>query len=166
MYSDLCHFTSSLSTLPFKFCFLIVSSNLLLEVHYYFGPLARRPRSTYDSLLSPSNSNPIILRTVTIISSETIIQVIRASPQGQPRRLDLIFPTQHWELSHVNTSTRVYNALFNNKPVRPTSADELSHVLRTFTSIFTLFSLYFGLKLSLKRTLLFRYSPLSSLGTH
>lgn len=122
MYSDLCHFTSSLSTLPFKFCFLIVSSNLLLEVHYYFGPLARRPRSTYDSLLSPSNSNPIILSTVTIISSETIIQVIRASPQGQPRRLDLIFPTQHWELSHVNTSTRVYNALFNNKPVRPTSA--------------------------------------------
>ena len=44
--------------------------------------------------------------------------------------------------------------------------DELSHVLRTFTAIFALFSLYFGLKLSLKRTLLFRYSPLSSLGPH
>ena len=30
--------------------------------------------------------------------------------------------------------------------VNPGDADELSHVLRTFTAIFTLFSLYFGLK--------------------
>ena len=43
--------------------------------------------------------------------------------------------------------------LFDQKAPMLFYGDELSHVLHMFTAIFALFSLYFGLKLSLKRTL-------------